>query len=143
MKKLQTIIIITFLAFSTALMSCKKDETATNKDLLIGKKWYYKTYTYQSIGSDAKSIYNVFNSDDFWNFKADGTHEETWDWGNGTYTLSDDQKIINVKIGTFIYNMNITKINETELEFNYTSTGKGSGNNAFVLSTVPLANDKK
>ncbi|WP_379042080.1 hypothetical protein [Pedobacter alpinus] len=32
--------------------------------------------------------------------------------------------------------MNITKITDTELEFNYSYSGKGAGNSAFVLTTV-------
>jgi hypothetical protein len=136
MKKSQTTILIVFLAFATALVSCKKDEPdATNRDLLVGKKWYYQKMTIVE-GAAQPIIYLNFNANAYWLFNADGSYQETWDYaGNGTYTLSSDQKTINVKRGTnFNQDLAITKISGSELEFNYTS---GSYNIAFVLSTTP------
>jgi hypothetical protein len=138
MKKLQTTILITFLAFATALVSCKKDEPAdTNRDLLVGKKWYYQSLTVAG-GAAQPIIYLNFDVTDYWLFKADGTYEETWDFDNGTYTLSSDKKTINIRVGTYNQDFSITKINSSELEFNFTDGSNNNNNNfAFVLSTTP------
>jgi hypothetical protein len=140
MKKIQLLFLLLItLVTSVTFTSCKKDEEPSNQTLLV-KKWYYKSYVTSGYSTTA------FYADDYWEFKADGTFEETWDWGNGTYTLTNNQNTISVTFPsrdaalralaqTVInpkfpevkeqasvrvpYQFNITKLTATELEFTY------------------------
>ncbi|MRX45978.1 hypothetical protein [Pedobacter puniceum] len=154
MKKIQLLfLMLVTLTASLTFTSCKKDEEPSNQTLLV-KKWYYKSYVTSGYSTTA------FYADDYWDFKANGTFEETWDWGDGNYTLINDQKTIsisfpgprkavaNMKLGNHVsgvtngtlaseirtFEFNITKLTATELEFTY---GSGAELQTYKFSTSP------
>ncbi|KHJ38836.1 hypothetical protein PBAC_09460 [Pedobacter glucosidilyticus] len=155
MKKIQLLfLMLATLTASLTFTSCKKDDGPDNKTLLV-KKWYYKSFANSNFSTTS------FYADDYWDFKANGTFEETWDWGNGNYTLINDQKTISISFpsriaavsnlksgnrisgastGTFLatetrtYEFNITKLTATELEFTY---GSGAELQTYKFSTSP------
>ncbi|WP_026902553.1 hypothetical protein [Pedobacter glucosidilyticus] len=154
MKKIQLLfLLLVTLATSVTFTSCKKDDGPDNQTLLV-KKWYYKSYASGDFSTTS------FYLDDYWDFKANGTFEETWDWGDGNYTLINDQKTIsisfpgprkavaNMKLGNHVsgvsngtlaseirtFEFNITKLTATELEFTY---GSGEDIQTYKFSTTP------
>lgn len=155
MKKIQLLfLMLATLTASLTFTSCKKDDGPDNKTLLV-KKWYYKSYVTSGYSTTA------FYADDYWDFKANGTFEETWDWGNGTYTLINDQKTISITfpgpskavanmelannvssvnnsvsaaLAIRTYEFNITKLTATELEFTY---GTETDLQTYKFSTTP------
>ncbi|WP_304064770.1 hypothetical protein [Pedobacter glucosidilyticus] len=155
MKKIQLLfLLLVTLTTSITFTSCKKDEEPSNQTLLV-KKWYYKSFVRQGYSTTA------FYADDYWEFKADGTFEETWDWGNGNYTLTNNQNTISITFPpgdaalralaetvsnpkfpgvkaeaavAITYQFSITKLTATELEFTYTS---GDNLQTYKFSTTP------
>jgi hypothetical protein len=157
MKKIQLLfLLLVTLTTSLTFTSCKKDEEPSNQTLLV-KKWYYKSFVTSGYSTTA------FYSDDYWDFKANGTFEETWDWGNGNYSLINDQKTIVISFpsdavralasvssenfkdakpttsasATRTYQFNITKLTATELEFTYQPEGGNLQTYKFSTTSNP------
>lgn len=124
-----------FAGIATTLTSCKKDDEKTEKEktleLLTSGKWYYQSY--KITGSTNTNT--CFNASSYWEFKADGTFNETWDFGSGPYAISEDGKTINATSGKNSYAITITAISNSNFSFTL-SNGKVS--QEFVLAKTAL-----
>ncbi len=121
MKK-AIITLLLFVSVATMVTSCKKEskksEKEKNIELLVSGKWYYNSYNTRTC----------FDANDYFEFKSDGTFTETWDFGNGTYTLSEDGKTLALQFPKETsLNLSITSINASNLIFTY-------GEGVFTLS---------
>ncbi|HMV14071.1 MAG: hypothetical protein IT275_08135 [Chitinophagales bacterium] len=98
MKK-TLIFFLLFIGAATVMTSCKKTAAQTEKErvleLLTSGKWYYQSYQNLPDGE----IYTCFNAVDYFEFETDGSFEETWDFGNSTYTIAEDGKSIVLNLG--------------------------------------------
>lgn len=107
MKKLLTLAVA---AFSLSLVSCKKDDDPTKKEMLTGKNWKVTAWTIDPalpvIGSNFYNQLEACTKDDLTSFSADG--KATFDEGatkcnvsdpqttTGTWALSTDEKTLSV-----------------------------------------------
>lgn len=143
MKKIQSTILICFLAFNTLMVSCKKEAEVvaaneTTKTLLT-KKWYVLSYINNYTATNKLfEERKVFSSTSTMEFKADNTFIDNFYFDNDPYsfTLSADGKIATITIPNSsqkTYNFNITKITATELEFNFID---GTHTIYLILSTA-------
>ncbi len=117
------------------ISSCGKEEEQTEKErvieLLTSGKWYYHKY-YK---------WTCFDNNDYWEFKTDGTFKETWDFGDDTYTISEDGKTI-----TLNYELpcTISNISISESTFRFTITfSEGSPSDVVLAKTVAPACEKE
>lgn len=107
MKKLLTLAVI---GLSLSLVSCKKDDDPTKKEMLTGKNWKLTGWTIDPalpvIGSNFYNQLDACSKDDLTNFATDG--KVTFDEGatkcqvsapqttTGTWALSTDEKTVSV-----------------------------------------------
>lgn len=117
MKKVLFMLML-MIGTAATFTSCKKDDEKTEKEknleLLVSGKWYYQSYR----NSGSSSAYTCFTAADYWEFKSDGTVSETWDFGNGTYSISEDGKTLSVTTGNYTNTFTITSISNSELKLN-------------------------
>lgn len=118
MKKV-VLMLMFMIGAAVTFTSCKKDEEKTEKEknleLLVSGKWYYQSY--KTNGSN-NTAYTCFTSANYWEFKSDGTFNETWDFGDGTYTISEDGKTLSLTTGNYTNTFTITSISNSELKMN-------------------------
>lgn len=107
MKKLLTLAVI---GLSLSLVSCKKDDDPTKKEMLTGKNWKLTGWTIDPalpvIGSNFYNQLNACFKDDLTKFSTDG--KITFDEGatkcqvsdpqttTGTWALSTDEKTVSI-----------------------------------------------
>ena len=116
------------LGIAATLTSCKKEEdpTKTEKEktieLLVTGKWYYQSY--KTTG--ASSGNTCFNGTHYWEFKADGTFDETYNFSAGTYTVSEDGKTVTAKIAQNIITITVGALTSNNFDFKLVFLGSSS-----------------
>lgn len=121
MKRITTIFML-FMAVAMITSCGKNKETEKERVLkqLTSGKWFYEKVKNIKTGYES----DCFNSSNYWEFDSSGNVEEHWDFGDGTYTISEDGKTIVVKFNygdTFTIS-NIT-ITESTFSFNLNNDG--------------------
>lgn len=120
MKKLTTIFML-FMAVAM-ITSCGKEEKETEKErvlkLLTSGNWYYVNFENNKTGYEQ----DCFDNTDYWEFEANGNLEDSWDFGNGTYTISEDGKTITATIGDGTFTISNITITETDFSFNMSNS---------------------
>lgn len=127
-KSVLSLMLLMSVAF--LISSCGKEEKQTEKErvieLLTSGRWYYQSF----------DDVNCFDNTDYWEFKTDGTFKETWDFGDDTYTISEDGKTITLN---FEYPLTISNISISESTFSFTITFSEGSSNVVLAKTVAPA----
>jgi hypothetical protein len=109
MRKINLLLIVSLFL---AILSCKKDEEPTKKDLLCGKNWILVAETispalnyngtlitdlYSQLESCSKDDIGIFNTNGTYTFeegltKCDVNDPQVWD--SGTWVFNSDQTIL-------------------------------------------------
>lgn len=101
--------------------SCGKDKE-TEKErvqkLLTSGKWFYEKF--ENNKTDYEQ--DCFDNTDYWEFEANGNLEDNWDFGDGTYTISEDGKTITATIGDGTFTISNITITETDFSFNMSNS---------------------
>lgn len=128
MKKIQTTILICFLAFTTLMVGCKKDEATvsnTEAKTLLTKKWFYYTIIEKTTSTGAVKFENNITVINTLEFKADNTVVDSYYEITGTFTLSADGKTASMSFpakgskAAILIDFNITTLTSNSLEFNF------------------------
>ncbi len=132
MKKTRLLLLL-LISATMVFTACEKDnKPKTEKErvtqLLVSGKWYYQTFK----GVDnTKSCWEPSN---YWEFKTNGSFDEHWDFGTGTYVVSADGKTINLtREGAWT----ISDILIDNNTFSFKLTGSGSTFEITLSKTVP------
>ncbi|MFM2283854.1 MAG: hypothetical protein RL222_1358 [Bacteroidota bacterium] len=122
MKKVLFLFLL-FIGAASMMTSCKKEEETEKQrvsNLLTKSKWFYTSK--QTVGVDEEP-YTCFDENDYFEFKTDGTFTETWDFGDGTYTVSEDGKVLTLAFtydtDTYLVDIKSIDANTMKLIFDY------------------------
>lgn len=128
MKK-SLVMLMLVLGTMALLTACKKDEKTakeTATENLTSGKWFYQSFK----NSTSSTPRTCFTAADYWEFKADGTFTETRDFGNGTYTVSEDGKTLTLQLSNESSApasvVSVTSLNTNNFSFKLNYRGTGS-----------------
>lgn len=130
MKK--SIFLILVAAF-TILVSCKKDDDLSRKEILVQKKWMLTAMTispaYSWFGIQISDFYaqmDACSKDDVFFFKSDGTYSaeegttkcDSGDpqvYETGTWSLNSDETILVINVDGDLVNLTIKEISSDRM----------------------------
>lgn len=129
MKKLTTIFML-FVAIAMVTSCGKNKETEKERvlKLLTSGNWYYQKY--ENLETEYEA--DCFDNTDYWAFSSNGSFEENWDFGDGTYTISEDGKTIVIEFSPEV-TFTISNITITENTFSFDLSNEDD-NLRFTLS---------